>query len=98
MEAQKYPGREKEFIEMYRNNPEAMATMRAPIFEEKVVDFILELANVTDREVSIEELMQLPDAEGGAAEDEKKETKKAATKPKRKKTAAKKDESAEDDG
>jgi trigger factor len=97
MEAQKYPGREKEFIEMYRNSPEAMATMRAPILEEKVVDFILELANVTDREVSIEELMQLPDAEGGAAEDEKKETKKAAAKPKRKKTAAKKDESAEDD-
>ena len=102
MEAQKYPGREKEFIEMYRNSPEAMATMRAPIFEEKVVDFILELANVTEREVSIEELMQMPDAEGEAVDEETKEKKKAAkkkapAKPRRKKAAAKKDESAEDD-
>jgi len=100
-EAQKYPGREKEFIEMYRNNPEAMATMRAPIFEEKVVDFILELANVTEREVGIDELMQIPNADDDtAAEKEEKKPaakKKAAAKPRRKKAAAKKEESAEDE-
>lgn len=100
MEAQKYPGREKEFIEMYRSNPDAMATMRAPIFEEKVVDFILELANVSEREVSVEELMKLPDAEDAEEEEPKKKKaakKKAPAKPRRKKAAAKKDESAEDE-
>jgi trigger factor len=99
-EAQKYPGREKEFIEMYRNNPEAMATMRAPIFEEKVVDFILELAKVSERDVSVEDLMQVPGMEEEAAEETKKKPaakKKAPAKPKRKKVAAKKAESAEDD-
>ena len=101
-EAQKYPGREKEFIEMYRNSPEAMATLRAPIFEEKVVDFILELANVSEREVSIEELMQVPDIGDEAGEEEKKKKpaakKKAPAKPRRKKASAKKDEKAEDEG
>lgn len=99
-EAQKYPGREKEFIEMYRNSPEAMATMRAPIFEEKVVDFILELAKVSEREVGVDELMQIPEIDGdSAAEEEKKPAakKKTAAKPRRKKAAAKKDESAEDE-
>ncbi len=101
-EAQKYPGREKEFIEMYRNSPEAMSTMRAPIFEEKVVDFILELANVAEREVGIEELMQVPGTDD--AEEETKETKKKAApkkkaaKPKRKKAAAKPEDSAADEG
>lgn len=83
-EAQKYPGREKEFIEIYRNSPEAMASLRAPIFEEKVVDFILELANVTDREVGIEELMQIPDAEADPeAEEAKAKEAKAKKKPAR---------------
>lgn len=93
-EAQKYPGREKEFIEMYRNSPEAMASIRAPIFEEKVVDFILELANVTEREVSIEELMQMPDADSDAADDGKNEKETPAAR--RNKTTAKTDELAED--
>ncbi len=93
-EAQKYPGREKEFIEMYRNSPEAMASIRAPIFEEKVVDFILELANVKEREVSIEELMQMPDADSDAADDGKNEKETPAAR--RKKTTAKTDELAED--
>ena len=100
-EAQKYPGREKEFIEMYRNSQEAMAAMRAPIFEEKVVDFILELASVTEREVSIEELMKVPNPDGEAANEgeETKEDakKKSPAKPRRKKSAVKKDESAEND-
>ncbi|MCK5425180.1 MAG: trigger factor, partial [Emcibacter sp.] len=43
MEARRYPGQEKEVFEFYQKNPQAMAQIRAPLFEEKVVDFILEL-------------------------------------------------------
>ncbi len=42
----------------YRNNPAALAALRAPIFEDKVVDFLLELAEVTDKQVSREELFK----------------------------------------
>jgi trigger factor len=48
----------------YRKNPDALASLRAPIFEEKVVDFILELAKVTEKPVSREELSK--DDEGEA--------------------------------
>jgi trigger factor len=51
-----YPGREKELIEMFRTNPEAIASIRAPLIENKVTDFILALAKVTDRKVSRDEL------------------------------------------
>jgi trigger factor len=57
-EARRHPGYEKQVVEFYRKNPEAQASLRAPLFEDKVVDFILEMANVTDRAVSIEELMR----------------------------------------
>ena len=57
-EASRYPGQEKQVIEFYRNNPNALAQLRAPIYEEKVVDFILGKATVTDRKVSREELMK----------------------------------------
>jgi trigger factor len=56
-QARRYRGQEKQVFEHYRNNPEALQTLRAPIFEEKVVDYILELADVTDRTVSREELL-----------------------------------------
>jgi len=55
--ARRYRGQEKQVFEYYRNNPDALQTLRAPIFEEKVVDYILEFADVTDRPVSKEELM-----------------------------------------
>ena len=76
-EAQKYPGQEKQVFEMYQSNPQAMASLRAPIFEEKVVDFILEMATVTEREVTPEELMRDPDAENKASDDTRDEDKKA---------------------
>ncbi len=44
-----FPGREQEIWEHYRKNPAAVAGVRAPIFEEKVVDFLIELATVTDK-------------------------------------------------
>ena len=51
-----FPGQEQKVYEYLRQNPQALAAMRAPIFEEKVVDFLLELATVTDSKVSREEL------------------------------------------
>jgi trigger factor len=54
--ARQFPGREQEVWEQFRKNPNALAAVRAPIFEEKVVDFIVELAKVTDKPVSREEL------------------------------------------
>lgn len=52
------PGREQEVWDYYRNNPSALAALRAPLFEDKVVDFVLELADVTDKRVSREELFK----------------------------------------
>jgi trigger factor len=54
--ARQVPGREKEVWDYYRNNANALAQLRAPIYEDKVVDFILELAQVTEKKVSREEL------------------------------------------
>ncbi len=56
--ARSMPGREKEVWDYYRNNANALAQLRAPIYEDKVVDFILELATVTEKKVSREELFK----------------------------------------
>jgi trigger factor len=64
--ARQIPGREQEIWDYYRNNPQAVAAVRAPIYEEKVVDFLLELAKVTDKTVSKEELFK-EDEEDAAA-------------------------------
>ncbi|MBG6148183.1 MAG: trigger factor [Roseibium album] len=54
-----FPGQEQQVFEYYKNNQQALASLRAPIYEEKVVDFMLELANVTDKTVTKEELEKL---------------------------------------
>jgi len=54
--ARQFPGKEQEVWDFYRKNPQALASVRAPIFEEKVVDFLIELAAVTNKTVSREEL------------------------------------------
>jgi trigger factor len=51
-----FPGQEQKVYEYFRSNPQAVAGLRAPIFEEKVVDFLLELAAVTEKKVSRDEL------------------------------------------
>jgi trigger factor len=56
--ARQVPGREQEVWDFYRNNPDALASLRAPIFEDKVIDFILELAKISDKTVSREELFK----------------------------------------
>jgi trigger factor len=55
-EASRYPGQEQQVMEFFRKNPQAAENLRSPIFEEKVVDFMLELAKVTERGVAPEEL------------------------------------------
>jgi trigger factor len=62
-QARQFPGQEQRIWDYYRQNPAALAGLRAPIYEEKVVDFLLELAEVTDRKVSREELFKGDDAD-----------------------------------
>ncbi len=59
--ARQFPGQEQQVFEFYSKNPQAQAEIRAPIFEDKVVDFIAELADVTDRKVDRETLFLDPD-------------------------------------
>ncbi len=82
-QARQFPGQERQFVEFYQQNPEAMNQLRAPIFEDKVVDFVVELAQVTERSVSADELMKEPEEE---AKPKKKAKKKAAPKKKAAKT------------
>lgn len=78
---QQFPGQERQALEYFQKTPDAMAQLRAPIFEEKVVDFIVELASVADKSVSIEELMREPGDDDGAEDAPKKApAKKAAAK------------------
>ena len=54
-EAQRHPGHEREVFEFFQKTPEALANLRAPIFEDKVVDFVVELAKVSERKVTVEQ-------------------------------------------
>jgi trigger factor len=60
--ARQFAGQEQRVWDYYRKNPQAVAALRAPIFEEKVVDFLLELAGVTESKVSREELYKEDDS------------------------------------
>ena len=59
-----FPGQERKVYDFYRNNPQALAEIRAPIFEDKVIDFIAELASVTEKAVTAEELYADPEDTG----------------------------------
>jgi trigger factor len=61
-QARQFPGQEQQVWEYYRKNPQALAAVRAPIYEEKVVDFVLELAKVDEKKVSRDELFKEDDA------------------------------------
>jgi trigger factor len=65
--ARQIPGREQEVWDYYRKTPAAVAAIRAPIFEEKVVDFLIELAAITEKQVSREDLLKDEEDEKGAA-------------------------------
>lgn len=66
-----YPGQEKEVFDFYKGNPQALASIRAPVYEEKVVDFLLELVKVTDTKVTKDELIALSEADEEAENPEK---------------------------
>jgi trigger factor len=66
-QARRYPGQEQRVLEFFKNSPQAIEQLRAPLYEDKVVDFILQLAKVTDQPVTAEELMRDPDDEPVAA-------------------------------
>jgi trigger factor len=66
-EVRRHPGYERQALDFYRQNPEAVASLRAPIFEDKVVDFIVELAKAPERRVTPQELLALPDLDGDDA-------------------------------
>ncbi|HTT98576.1 MAG TPA: trigger factor [Rhizomicrobium sp.] len=59
--ARQFPGQEQQVFEFYMKNQQALAEIRAPIFEDKVVDFVAELADVTDKKVDRETLFMDPD-------------------------------------
>jgi trigger factor len=68
--AQQFPGQERHVVEFFKNNPNAQMELRMPIFEDKVVDFALELADVTDKPVSQEELFSRDDEDDHDGEHE----------------------------
>jgi trigger factor len=78
--ARQYPGQEQQVFEHIKKNPELIASIRAPLFEEKVVDYILELATVTDKPVTREQLIAEDDDEAEGGKGEKKPSKKATKK------------------
>ncbi|THV25325.1 trigger factor [Peteryoungia ipomoeae] len=82
---QQFPGQQKEILEFFRKTPGAAASLRAPIFEEKVIDKLLSEISVTDKTVSKEELMA----------DDSEEAEKPAKKAASKKKAAKAEDAAE---
>ncbi|MBT7953871.1 MAG: trigger factor, partial [Rhodospirillaceae bacterium] len=92
-EAQQHQGQEKEVFEYYKNNPEAMQAIQSPLLEDKVVDYILELANVSEKATTIEELMAEPEPAKPKKKAKSTAKKKAPAKKKaasKKKAAAKK--------
>ena len=94
-EAKSQPGREQEVIEYFKNNPQAMEQLSAPVYEEKVVDFILEKATVTDKKATKEDLIKAletndEDKPKAKAKSQGKSKSKPKTAPKTDKTAKKK--------
>jgi trigger factor len=87
-QARRYPGQEQQVFDYFRENPQAMNELQAPLYEEKVIDFLIEMADVTEEVVPIEELMRDPEQAEAEAEAEEKPKKKPA----RKKAAKKKAE------
>jgi trigger factor len=66
-QARRYPGQEQNVLEFFKNTPQALDQLRAPLYEDKVVDFILQLASVSEQPVTPEELMKDPDDDVAAA-------------------------------
>ena len=61
-QARQYPGQERQFFEFVQQNQQMQQQLRAPIFEDKVVDYVFELATVTDKEASKDDLQKAVEA------------------------------------
>ena len=90
-EARRHPGREKEVMEHYKNNPEAMEELSAPLYEEKVVNFILEQASITEKTATKDGLIKTMEDEAAGKPKAKAGEKSKAKGKAAKKKAAKKD-------
>ncbi len=97
IQAQRFPGQEQEVFKFYRENPQAAMQLQAPLFEDKVVDFVLELVRINERAVSKDELLADPeegDGDGEPAKAAKSGTRKKASKKKADGDGEKKDSKA----
>jgi trigger factor len=90
-EARRHPGREKEVMEHYKKNPEAMEELSAPLYEEKVVNFILEQASITEKTATKDGLIKTMEDEAAGKPKAKAGEKSKAKGKAAKKKAAKKD-------
>jgi len=90
-QSSRFPGQEQEVIQYYQNNPDAMQQLAGPMFEELVMDYILEMAKVTDIEITAEELYSEPGEKGAgkSSKQAKSEPKKAPSKKSKAKAATK---------
>ena len=88
-EVSRYPGQEKQIMEMYQKNPQAMASIRAPLYEDKIVDFITEMAEVSEKKVTREVLLAEPSSETPGKPKKSKSKKAPTKKASAKKTSAK---------
>lgn len=91
-EARKYPGKERQVFEYYQQNPQALDSVKAPIYEDKVVDFILERSTIASRQVDIEELTKASEQEPPKAKSSSKAKKSSASSAEEKNAAQGEDE------
>ena len=88
-EIQKYPGQEKQVMDYFKNNPEAQQQLSGPIFEDKIIDFILELANTKEKFVTLDELYKEEELDLKKEADKAKKSNKLVDKNKVKKSSKK---------
>ena len=88
-EIQKYPGQEKQVMDYFKNNPEAQQQLSGPIFEDKIIDFILELANTKEKTIPVEDLYKQEDLDLKKEAEKAKKSNKLVTNKKPKKTVSK---------
>lgn len=94
-QARQFPGHEQQMIDFLQQNPEAMQRLTAPIFEDKVIDSILESTTITDKEVTAEELLKQEEENEAKASKKKPAAKKKAA-PKKKEAAKSDDDKGEE--
>jgi len=78
-EARRYPGQEKQVFDYYQSTPQALEALRAPLYEEKIVDFILEICSVIDTSVSFDDLLKLAEEAEQSIDAKKKSSSKGKT-------------------